>query len=147
MAKLKSLRLKEKVFIFKSYGNDRDANPAKIVFNRFPIGGETFARVDKKGIFDGVDMEKMSDKGEREKAADNMVSNYVSNIMSGNVDYARFFEECVERLEDFEYGGSNISTPDDFWRLLPHDAADVIAGEAYRHAMVKDEFTMGELTA
>jgi len=144
MAKLRSLRLKDKTFIFKSYGNDKDANPAKIVFNRFPSGNETFARIDRKDIFEGVDLAKISDKEVQRKAADNMVSNYIDNIMAGKIDYREFFRECVDSFADFEYDRSKIITVNDFWQVLPHDAAEAIALEAYEYGMRKDEFTMGE---
>ncbi|MDR2923444.1 MAG: hypothetical protein LBU85_08910 [Treponema sp.] len=147
MARLKSLRLKDKIFVFASYGNDKDENPAKIIFNRFPFGNETFARIDKKSIFEGVELEKITDSDVQKKAVDNIVNNYIENIVAGNVDYKHFFTECVDRFEDFEYDQSKIITINDFWQVLPPDAADTIAAEAYRYAMAKDEFTMGELKA
>jgi hypothetical protein len=144
MAKLKSLRVKDKVFIFTSYGNNLDKNPAKIIFNRFPFGGETFARIDKKGIFEGVELEKINEKDAQTRAAENMVNNYIDNIIAGNIDYRRFFAECVDRFDDFEYDKSKIVTASDFWQILPDGAAMTIAAEAYTYAMKKDEFTMGE---
>ena len=144
MAKLKSLRLKDKTFVFTCYGNDKDANPAKIIFNRFPSGNETFARIDRKDIFEGVDLAKISDKNVQRKAADNMVSNYIDNIMAGKIDYKQFFQECVDRFADFEYDRSKIITVNDFWQILPDDAAAAIALEAYEYAMRRDEFTMLE---
>lgn len=144
MAKLRSLRQKDKVWIFKSFGNDKEKNPVKIIFNRFPFGNETFARVDKKEIFEGVELEKMTEKDAQMKAIDNMVNNYVNNIMAGNIDYKQFFQECVDRFDDFEYDQSKIITVNDFFQILPPDAANTIADEAYRYAMTKDEFTMGE---
>jgi hypothetical protein len=144
MAKLKSLRLKDKVFVFTSYGNDKENNPAKIVFDRFPYGNETFARIDRKEIFNGVDIEKIAEKDAQNKAAENLVNNFIANMMAGNIDYKHFFEECVSRFDDLEYGQSKIITANDFWQILPADAADTIAQEAYKYAMRKDEFTMGE---
>jgi hypothetical protein len=147
MARLKSLRLKDKVFIFASYGNAEEKNPAKIIFNRFPFGNETFARIDKKGIFDGIELERIADEKKKKKAINNMVNNYIDNIVAGNIDYKHFFTECVDRFEDFEYDQSKIITVNDFWQVLPHDAAVTIAAEAYQYAMAKDEFTMGESKA
>ena len=147
MAKLRSLRLKDKTFVFTSYGNDKDGNPAKIIFSRFPFGNETFARIDRKDIFEGVDLAKISDKDVQRKAADNMISNYIDNIMAGKIDYKEFFRECVDSFADFEYERSKIITANDFWQVLPRDAAEAIALEAYEYAIRKDEFTMGELKA
>jgi predicted methyltransferase MtxX (methanogen marker protein 4) len=144
MAKLKSLRVKDKVFIFTSYGNNLDKKPAKIIFNRFPFGNETFARIDKKNIFEGVELEKINEEDAQKRATENMVNNYIDNIMAGNIDYRRFFEECVDRFDDFEYDQSKVVTVNDFWQILPADAAMTIAAEAYTYAMRKDEFTMGE---
>jgi len=147
MARLKSLRLKAKVFVFTSYGNDKDKNPAKIIFNRFPFGNEMFAAIDKKSIFEGVELEKIKDKEVQKKAADNIVNNYIDNIMAGKVDYKQFFQECVDHFEDFEYERSKIITVNDFWQILPSEAANEIANEAYLYAIKKDEFSMGELKA
>ena len=144
MAKLKSLRLKDKVFVFTSYGNDKDANPAKIIFNRFPFGNETFARLDKKGIFEGIDLEKITEKDVQKKVADEIVNNFIDNVTAGNIDYKQFFQECVDRFDDFEYDRSKITTVNDFFQILPPDAAETIAGEAYRYAQEKDEFSFSE---
>jgi hypothetical protein len=147
MAKLKSLKPKSKTLIFTSYGNDKEKNPAKIIFNRFPFGNETFANINKKEIFEGVDFEKLSEADTQKVVMDKIIDNYVNNIMTGNVDYKQFFEECVDSFQDFEYDESKIITVNDFWQILPDDAAQKIASEAYVYAMKKEEFTMGELSA
>jgi len=48
MARLKSLKPKSKIFIFTSYGNDKQENPVKVVFNRFPLRNELFLVMEKK---------------------------------------------------------------------------------------------------
>ncbi len=147
MAKLKSLKLKEKVFIFKTFGNAEDENPAKIVFSRFPILGESFVPVDKKNLFEGLDVTDISKREIQAKIADNVVKSFLDNVASGKTDYQYFFDECVESLKDFEYGDVKIETPKDFWKILPQDAAIAIAKEAFEYATTQDQFTMGNLIA
>ena len=48
MARLKSLKPKSKTFIFTSYENDKQENPVKVVFNRFPLRNELFLVMEKK---------------------------------------------------------------------------------------------------
>ena len=147
MAKLKSLRLKNKEYIFKAYGNDKDERPAKIIFNRFPLVEEIFTQVDKKELFDGVDIGGVSKRELQAKIADKILGNFISNMYAGKTDYRLFFSECVDGLRDFEYEGLKITSADEFWRVLPQDAAFTIAKEAFEYASERDEFTMGNLSA
>jgi hypothetical protein len=148
MARLKSIRIKSKEFVFEAYGNNKEDRPAKIIFSRFPILGETFVPMDKKSIFDGIDAGKLSQKDFQKdlmsKIGDKIIENFLSNLQAGAVDYKQFFSECVDRFEDFEYGQSKIITANDFWQILPAEAAAVIALEAHNYAQERDEFTMGE---
>jgi hypothetical protein len=144
MARLKSIRIKSKEFVFEAYGNNKDGRPAKIIFSRFPILGETFVSMDKKNIFDGISAGEMSQKELKSKIGEKIVENFLSNLQAGAVDYKQFFNECVDHFEDFEYEQSKIITANDFWQILPADAAEVIALEAHNYAQEKDEFTMGE---
>jgi len=147
MAVLKSLRMKEKTFVFKSYGNDQEEIPAKIIFNRFPVNGETFTSVDKKDIFDGIDVTNVSKRELQAKIADKIVDSFLHNMRAGNTDYQRFFKECVDRFEDLQFEQSKIVTVSDFWQILPIDAAITIAQEALEYASERDEFTMGNSNA
>lgn len=146
MANLKSLKIKSKKFIFKAYGNDAEKNPARIVFSRFPLRGEMFATVDKKGLLEGVDM-GLPKRELQAALADKILENFLSNLRAGLTDYRAFFHECVEGFEDFEFDGRKIITADEFWQIIPPDAAETIASEAYEYAIERDEFTMGNLSA
>jgi hypothetical protein len=143
MAKLKPLRLKEKEYVFKAYGNDKEKTPAKIVFDRFPASTELFGQENKKSLLEGtknVDFKSATGQQELVKI---FLDNYLNNIVKGQVDYAEFFKECVSRIDNFEYGDKKIITPDDFAEL-PADAVKKIGAEVYAYATADDEFTMGE---
>ena len=147
MAKIKSLRMKNKTHIFTSYENDKDKNPAKVIFHRFPLPSETFTPIDKKSIFQGIDLNKITEEETRLKIAENLVDNFTENLIKGNTDYKAFIEECVDCFENLEYEQSKIVTVKDFWQILPQEAAETIARELYEYASQRDEFTMGELKA
>ena len=144
MAKIKSLKLKNKEFIFKSFGNDGDINPAKIIFNRFPRPTELFAPIDKKYTFEGIDITKIQEIEVQNLIIERIVNSFVENTAKGSVDYKAFFEECVDGFKDLEYEKSKIVTASDFFQILPPDAAYTIAKEAYEYASERDEFTVGE---
>ena len=154
MAKLKPITLKKKVFPFTSFDNDKENNPAKIIFNRFPQSTESFIPI-RDDLFSGIDLSKLSESGLKEKQlkeiqkeiSNNLLSNFTKNYSAGLIDYKSFFNECIDLFEDFEYGESKVITINDFWQILPADAAEVIAREAYEYATQRDEFTMGELAA
>jgi hypothetical protein len=141
MAKLKSLRVKDKNFIFTSFGNDKEKRPARVVFARFPLIGESFVKVQQGGLLDDVDILKKED---RDKAAQKLVDRFIENMNNGITDHNRFIAECVDHFEDFEYGKSKIATPDDFFQILPSEAAYTIADELFKYAAERDSFTMGE---
>ena len=147
MAILKSLNKKNKTFVFTSYENDKDAAPAKVIFNRFPYAGETYAPVDRKDIFQGIDLSKITEEDTKLKVSENIIANFMDNIIKGNVDFKKFFDECIDRFENLKYEQSDILTSSDFWQILPQDAADTIARELLEYASKREEFTMGELSA
>jgi hypothetical protein len=147
MAKLKSLRLKSKEFVFKAFGNADEENPAKIIFTRFPIIGESFTPIDKKNIFDGVNFDDISKRELQSKISDNLVKSFMDNFSLGKTDYKQFFKECIDSFRDFEYGDCKVLTVDSFWQILPQDAAFAIAQEVFEYASKRDEFTMGNLSA
>jgi hypothetical protein len=147
MAKLKSLRIKSKEFVFTSFGNADEGNPAKIIFSRFPIMGEVFTPIDKKDIFDGVNTDDISKHETKARISENIVNAFIKNITAGKTDHKQFFLECVDSFKDFEYGDSKIVTVNDFWQMLPQDAAVAIAQEAFEYANERDEFTMGNSNA
>ena len=143
MAKLKSLNPKNKDYAIKAYGLADDTNPAKITFKRWPFPGENFTLMEKTEIFSGVEL----DKSKRELAPDvqdRILKNYLSNLMASKTDYKRFFDECVDCFTDLQFAESKIITVNDFWQILPQDAAYTIAEEAYEYANTREQFTAGE---
>ena len=144
MAKIKSLKIKNKTHVFTSYENDKDKNPAKVIFRRFPYANETFTPIDKKSIFQGIDINKITEEETRLKIAENLIGNFTESMIKGNVDYKAFFAECVDCFENLEYENSKIITVDDFWQILPQEAAEKISKELYEYASQRDEFSMGE---
>ena len=139
---LKSLKQKSKNFIFKSFNNYESENPAKIIFSRFPMPDEQFPIADQKSVLDSGAFKTLDDSQEsKESLVDHIISNMVSNIMSNRIDYKRFFNECVEGIEDLIYDGKDIKTADDFFRHLPEEASFTIAQEVYAYSKEADEFT------
>jgi hypothetical protein len=102
--KLKSLKQKSKEFTFKSYDNDKSKNPAKIVFNRFPMPDESYPIAQAKNVLDSNIFKNFDNT---EKAKENLVSHIIdtmiNNITANRVDFKRFFNECVDRIDDLEY--------------------------------------------
>jgi len=139
---LKSLKQKSKSFIFKSFNNYESENPARIIFSRFPMPDEQFPMADQKSVLDSSAFKTLDDSHEsKESLVDHIINNMVSNIMSNRIDYKRFFNECVEGIEDLTYDGKDIKTADDFFRHLPDEASFTIAQEAYLYAKEADQFT------
>jgi len=147
MARLKSLKSKNKDFVFTSYENDKEEKPAKIIFSRFPIPGENFTMIDKKNILEGIDLNNAKKRELESAIVNNIIENFMNNLRSGAIDYKRFFDECVESVENLEFEKSKIITVNDFWQILPQDAAYAIAKEAFDYANTREEFTMGNLKA
>jgi hypothetical protein len=52
MAQFKSLRVKEKEYIFKVFDNEKSDNPAKAIFLRFPLSDELFPLASQKSIME-----------------------------------------------------------------------------------------------
>ena len=144
MARLKSLKQKNKTYIFISYENNKDATPAKVIFNRFPYAGETFTTIDKKNIFQGIDLSKINEDDTKLKVSENIVANFMDNMIKGSINYNEFFNECIDRFENLKYEQSDIITAGDFWQIIPQEAAETIAKELYEYAAQRDEFSMGE---
>ena len=150
MAELKRLKLKPKEHVIRSYGLDKDENPAKITFSRFPLPGETFIPLDKKNLLEGIDAGGISNRELESKIASKIVDNFLHNLQAGKTDYKLFFEQCVDCFKDLEYTDENgvkhkIITANDFWQTLPPEAAYTIAEEAFGYANEKEEFTAGNL--
>ena len=149
MAKLKSLNPKSKTYIIKAFGNSEMQNPVKAVFKSFPKLSETYIAPVSNSIFEGIDFTKADNISVKEEIINTLITAAQNNLRNGIFNFKLFFEERIERFEDFEYGQSKIITVNDFWQVLQDvpQAAEIIAGELYDYAMQKEEFTMGELSA
>lgn len=145
MAILKSLKLKDKNFIFEAFGNNKSATPAKIVFNRFPLPDETFPIATQKNIWDNSILKNFDNtQTAKEKLVELIVDNLINNITANRIHYPKFFTECVSYIENLEYDGKTIQSVDDFFQLLPEEAWYTIALEVYLYAKENDTFTISE---
>ena len=148
MAVFKTLNAKKKEYVFDFLGNRDDPKPAKAVFSRFPLPGETFIPKPGISIFDGVDIIKAAeqDTAELEKLSKAFITHISSGILK--VDIKAFVNECIDRFEDFSFADEDgkareIRTPEDFLKINSQ-AMYTIAYDCYRYARQEDEFTMGE---
>jgi len=148
MARFKTLRQKEKRYVFDFLANGGDANPAVAVFARFPQPDEDFMPKPKGSIYEGIDLEKVAkkDSAETEKFTSAFVEYFSAN--AAKVDYEYFIRECIDHFEnfgfeDFEGNKKEIKTVDDFL-ALPVEMRTLIASDCYQYAQTRDEFTVGE---
>jgi hypothetical protein len=151
MAKFRSINPKKKEFVFFSHGNSEDENPAKIIFKRFPFGQETFFSAGTE-MFEGADFENIKTEEAQKVLGELAAKNIAKNMNKIKVDFNLFFDECVDHFEEFVYinpegNAFKIITANDLVQITPPDFWEPIAREAYKYAMKKDEFTMGELKA
>ena len=139
---LKSLKQKNKSFIFKSFGNYESDEPAKIIFSRFPLPNEDYPAGNQKQVLDSNIFKTLDDTPEsKETLVDHIINNMIENITANRIDYKRFFTECVGRIEDLVYESVQIKTVEDFFKYLPEEASFTIAQEAYGYAREADQFT------
>jgi len=143
MARFKTLRKKEKRYVFDFLGNRKDKNPAAAVFARFPLPDENFIPKANASVFAGIDFKKIGSKDEAEM---DKMSFALTEHLSGNyarVDWEYFARECLEGFENFFSDGKEVKTVDDFLSLNPEMIA-LIAADCHKYARQADEFTMGE---
>jgi len=139
---LKSLKQKNKSFVFKSFGNYESDSPAKVIFSRFPLPDESFPAGNQKSVLDSGVFKTLDDSPEsRESLVDHIIESMISNIANNRIDYKRFFNECVGGIENLTYDNNHIKTVDDFFLHLPGEAAFAIAQEAYLYSKEADQFT------
>jgi hypothetical protein len=144
MAVFKSLRQKEKLYVFKAFDNEKSDNPAKAVFLRFPLPDELFPVAPQKNILESFPIKDFDNTLEaKEKLVKNIIDIMIENITSNRFDHIGFVKECVDHFEDFMYGEKEIKTVDDFL-TLPPEAVQKIAKDLYFYSRIEDEFTMGE---
>jgi hypothetical protein len=144
MAVFKTLRQKEKTYIFKVFGNETSANPAKAVFTRFPLPDELYPAGAQKNIMESPQVKDFDNSQEaKKKLVEHIINAMVENITANRFDHAAFLNECVDRFEDFVYNGKEIKSVDDFLSLPP-EAVQKITNDLYFYSKTEDEFTMGE---
>jgi hypothetical protein len=144
MAVFKTLRQKEKVYIFKVFGNEKSDNPAKAVFLRFPLPDELFPMASQKSIMESPVIKNFDNSPEaKEQLVKHIIDTMVENMTANRFDHTAFIKECVDHFEDFFYGDKAIKTADDFLSL-PQEAVQKIAKDIYFYSKTEDEFTMGE---
>jgi len=143
MARFKTLREKQKRYVFDFLANKGDDNPAAAVFARFPLPGENFMPKVKGTVFEGIDLEKIAkkDSAELDKFVGAFVEHFSNNM--AKIDHEYFVRECIDRFENFDCDGKEIKTVDDFL-ALNIQMRTLIADDCYKYAQEKDEFSMGE---
>jgi hypothetical protein len=144
MSMLKSLRVKEKEYIFRVFGNEKSDNPAKVVFLRFPFTDELFPVASQKSIMESSVIKNFENTPEaKEQLVKYIIDIMVENMTANRFDYLNFIKECIDHFEDFMYGDKEIKTINDFLSL-PQSAVEIISKELYFYSKTEDEFTMGE---
>jgi hypothetical protein len=144
MAQFKSLKVKEKSYIFKVYGNEKSANPAKVVFKRFPLSDELFPMASKKNVMESTLLNNFDNTQEaKEELVKHIIDVMIENMTANRFDHISFIKECIDHFEDFMYGKKEIKTVDDFL-TLPSEAVQKIAKDLYSYSKTEDKFTMGE---
>lgn len=133
-----ALSVKDKNYVFKVYGNEKQENPAKAVFKRFPFSDELFPVASQKSI-----MEDLKDFTDKEKLVQHIIDVMVENITANRFDYERFLTECIDHFEDLEYDGKEIKTIKNFL-TLPTEAVEKITKDLYSYSKTEDKFTFEE---
>jgi hypothetical protein len=144
MAVFKSLRQKDKVYIFKVFGNEKSDNPAKAVFLRFPLSDETFPYASQKSILESKLLTDFDNTPEsKEQLVKHIIDVMIENITANVFDYQKFLKECISHFEDFIYEDKEIKSVNDFL-ALPQEAVHKIAKDLYFYSKIEDEFTFNE---
>jgi hypothetical protein len=144
MAVFKSLRQKEKSYIFKVFGNEKSDNPAKAVFLRFPLSDELFPVASQKNVLESSLAKDFDNTPEaKEKLVKNIIDIMIENITANRFDHIKFIKECIDHFENFMYGDTEIKTVNDFL-ALPPEAVQKIAKDLYFYSKIEDEFTFEE---
>jgi len=124
MAKFHSLNTKEKTYIFDYDKNKTDPAPAKVIFKRFPVTGESF--------IDG------------ETLKENATAIETNEVMKSY--YLKFADECIETFTDFFVDEKEIKTATDILKISL-DSFFAIMADIVKYAKKSDAFTVGELKA
>lgn len=146
MARIKSLRLKEKRYVFDVMKNKEQSEPMACVFRRFPLPDEDFPYAEPIELSDELARSLTRSENKEEAVKEMMeafIPKFLENVKRGRVDYKRFVGECVERFENIEYEDRKIATTDDFLSL-PDDLFYKLAQNAYIYATERDAFSLEE---
>jgi hypothetical protein len=144
MAVLKSIYQKEKTYIFKSFDNDKNENPAKIVFKRFPFPDEVFPLAAQKNVLESSVVKAFDNSNNAKEAlVEHIINTMIENITANRINYNLFITECVDYFEELIYEDKEIKTIKDFLNL-PELAVYKIAQEAYTYSKKEDTFTIEE---
>ena len=147
MAHLKSIKQKEKQYIFNAYGNSENENPAKAIFSRFPLQDEVFPVSNPKNVLESNIVKNFDNTQKaKEQLVEHIINTMIDNLTANRVNYNKFLEECVGRFENLIYDNREIKTINDFL-TLPDEAVFKISQELYLYSKQEDEFSMGESAA
>jgi hypothetical protein len=144
MAVFKTLRQKSTEYVFKVFGNEKNEDPAKVVFARFPLSSETFPKASQKSIMNSSLVKNFTNTQEdKEKLVEYIIDIMVNNITANEFNPERFLKECVDHFENLVYEEKEIKTVKDFL-ALPEEAVLKISKDIYAYAKTEDEFTLLE---
>jgi hypothetical protein len=144
MAVLKPLRVKDKTYVFKVYGNEKSENPAKAVFSRFPLSDELFPIASQKSIMESSVIKDFDNTtNAKEQLVKHIIDVMVENMTNNRLDFIAFIKECISHFENFQYGSKKIKTVDDFLSL-PQSAVETISKDLYFYSKEEEKFEMGE---
>jgi hypothetical protein len=149
MARIKSLSIKAKRYVFDVMHNREETAPMACVFRRFPLPDEDFPYAEPIDLTDeGVHALAQNPNKEEtlRQIIDAFVPKFIENYNNKRIDYKRFVRECIERFEDIEYEERKIETVDDFL-TLPIDLFYRLAQDAYLYATTRDAFSLEEKNA
>jgi len=142
MAKLFSVKQKEKEYIFKSFDNDKCEKPAKVIFKKFPFADEIFPTANQKNILNSSIVKDFDNSQKsKEKLIGHIINSMIENISANRINYELFLNDCISHFEDLIYEEKQIESVKDFLSL-PQEAVYKIAQELYLYAKTEDEFSI-----
>jgi hypothetical protein len=144
MSVLKSLKVKEKEYIFKSFKNDKTKNPGKAIFFRFPFTDELFPLASQENILESNLLKNFDNTPEaKEQLVKHIIDVMIKNISANVFDYKTFLKNCIDHFENLQFDGKDIKSVEDFL-TLPQSAVEIIAKELYNYSKEEEKFEMGE---
>jgi len=145
MALLKSIKMKDKTFIFNCFGNSETDNPVKVHFKRFPMVDEIYPYADLDPLLESDAVKNFDgSKESQNKMLTYILTTISKNADSNRIDFKKFFNDCVESFSDFVFDDKEIKTVKDFFDFVPDHAIFMIAMDCYLYAKEIDMFQMDE---